>query len=80
MNLRFFCKCRFMFNSNREKAVAITESERLIQISDDIVRRAEIICKITNPSNSDRYKDKSLISDMKRHAALLEQAIKSLRE
>lgn len=38
--------------------MAITESERLIQISDEIVRRAEIICKITNPSKSTGDRDK----------------------
>ncbi|AUU90282.1 hypothetical protein PO654_14315 [Phytobacter diazotrophicus] len=60
--------------------MAITESERLIQISDEIVRRAEIICKITNPSKSTGDRDKKMVADMKRHAALVEQAIKSLRK
>ena len=60
--------------------MAITESERLIQISDEIVRRAEIIGKITNPSKSTGDRDKKMVADMKRHAALVEQAIKSLRK
>ncbi|MBV8875252.1 MAG: hypothetical protein JO014_21345 [Metakosakonia sp.] len=60
--------------------MAITESERLIQISDEIVRRAEIICKITNPLKSTGDRDKKMVADMKRHAALVKQAIKSLRK
>lgn len=60
--------------------MAITRSERLIQISDEIVRRAEIICKITNLSKSTGDKDKNIVADMKRHAALVEEAIKSLRK
>ena len=80
INLRLFWNRRYMVNSNREKVMAITRSERLIQISDEIVRRAEIICKITNPSKSTGDKDKNIVADMKRHAALVEEAIKSLRK
>lgn len=57
----------------------MTKLERLIQINEELVQRAEIICKLAHPSYSGADKGKNIISDMKKHVGPLEEAIKSLR-